>query len=45
MRWIHADMEFSDGWYRSLSGTSADWYEPGAEASDNIYVDSVIIFL
>ncbi|WVO18977.1 uncharacterized protein IAS62_000253 [Cryptococcus decagattii] len=32
------------GWYRSLSGTSADWYEPGAEASDNIYVDSVIIF-
>ncbi|OWZ64894.1 hypothetical protein AYX14_06362 [Cryptococcus neoformans] len=32
------------GWYRSLSGTSADWYESGAEASDNIYVDSVIIF-
>lgn len=32
------------GWYRSLSGTSADWYEPDAEASDNIYVDSVIIF-
>ncbi|WVQ83216.1 hypothetical protein IAT38_005355 [Cryptococcus sp. DSM 104549] len=32
------------GWYRSLSGTSADLYEPGAEASDNIYLDSVIIF-
>ncbi|WVW84748.1 hypothetical protein I302_106783 [Kwoniella bestiolae CBS 10118] len=32
------------GWYRSLTGTSAESYEPGAEASDNIYLDSVIIF-
>ncbi|WWD04928.1 hypothetical protein V865_002999 [Kwoniella europaea PYCC6329] len=32
------------GWYRSLTGTSAETYEPDAEASDNIYLDSVIIF-
>ncbi|OCF37231.1 phospholipid-translocating ATPase [Kwoniella heveanensis BCC8398] len=32
------------GWYRSLSGTSAEYYEPGAEAAENIYLDSVIIF-
>ncbi|WWC62655.1 uncharacterized protein I303_105252 [Kwoniella dejecticola CBS 10117] len=32
------------GWYRSLTSTSAESYEPGAEASDNIYLDSVIIF-
>ncbi|WRT67856.1 uncharacterized protein IL334_004830 [Kwoniella shivajii] len=32
------------GWYRSLTKTSAESYEPGAEASDNIYLDSVIIF-
>nr|ODN93929.1 phospholipid-translocating ATPase [Cryptococcus depauperatus CBS 7841] len=35
---------FLHAWYRSLTGTSADWYEPGAEASNNIYLDSVIIF-
>ncbi|WWC70833.1 uncharacterized protein I206_104785 [Kwoniella pini CBS 10737] len=32
------------GWYRSLTKTSAESYEQGAEASDNIYLDSVIIF-
>ncbi|KAK8858643.1 hypothetical protein IAR55_002872 [Kwoniella newhampshirensis] len=32
------------GWYRSLTQTSADFYEHKAEASDNIYLDSVIIF-
>ncbi|ODO05178.1 phospholipid-translocating ATPase [Cryptococcus wingfieldii CBS 7118] len=32
------------GWYRSLTGTSAEWYEPDAEASNNIYLDSVVIF-
>ncbi|WWD18544.1 hypothetical protein CI109_102997 [Kwoniella shandongensis] len=32
------------GWYRSLTGTSADFYEQNSEASDNNYVDSVIIF-
>ncbi|WVQ96443.1 hypothetical protein IAU59_003548 [Kwoniella sp. CBS 9459] len=32
------------GWYRSLSGTSAEYYEPGSNAAENIYLDSVIIF-
>ncbi|TXT15875.1 hypothetical protein VHUM_00378 [Vanrija humicola] len=33
------------GYYRSLSNTSAQWYEIDAEASKNIYIDSVIIFV
>ena len=32
------------GWYQSLSGTSADFYEIGGQASSNIYLDSLIIF-
>ncbi|WVF68924.1 hypothetical protein IAT40_003698 [Kwoniella sp. CBS 6097] len=32
------------GWYRSLSGTSREYYEPNSNAAENIYLDSVIIF-
>jgi hypothetical protein len=33
-----------DGYYVTL-GSSADYYEVGARAAENIYLDSVIIFL
>ena len=33
-----------DGYYVTL-GSSADVYEVGARAAENIYLDSVIIFL
>ncbi|KAL1408534.1 phospholipid transporting ATPase [Vanrija albida] len=33
------------GYYRSLQNTSAQWYEIDAEASNNIYIDSLIIFV
>ncbi|WVR06439.1 hypothetical protein IAU60_003470 [Kwoniella sp. DSM 27419] len=32
------------GYYRSKTGTSAEYYEIGAQAAENIYLDSVIIF-
>ena len=32
------------GWYQSLSGTSADYYEIGGAVSSNIYLDSLVIF-
>ncbi|ORX33448.1 hypothetical protein BD324DRAFT_639819 [Kockovaella imperatae] len=31
------------GWYQSLSGTSANYYEIGAAVSSNIYLDSLVI--
>ena len=34
----------TDGYYVTL-GSSADYYEVGARAAENIYLDSVIIFL
>ena len=34
----------TDGYYVTL-GSSADYYEIGARAAENIYLDSVIIFL
>jgi hypothetical protein len=37
-------MLITDGYYVTL-GSSADVYEIGARAAQNIYLDSVIIFL
>jgi len=33
------------GYYRSKAHTSATYYEPGGEQSDNIYLDSLIVFV
>ena len=38
------EMLIVDGYYVTL-GSSADYYEVGARAAENIYLDSVIIFL
>jgi hypothetical protein len=38
------EMLIIDGYYVTL-GSSADYYEVGARAAENIYLDSVIIFL
>ena len=32
------------GWYQSLSGTSADYYEVDSEATNNIYLDALVVF-
>lgn len=35
----------ADGWYQTQTNTSAQYYEPDAQVSDNVVLASVVIFL